>query len=81
MSLTAKILRGIVFFPAVPFLALADFFKAPYVCFKTAWMIWKGYCQYIADGSFDFKDIQDYFFSTLCVCLRKYPAWIGGSVR
>lgn len=77
MILFERILRGIILFPALPFLALADLIKAPVVCLKTVRLIWIGYRQYMADGSFDFKDIQDYFFGTLFSCLIKYPRWCG----
>ena len=67
-----KPFTALLLLPLFPFLALGDFFKAPYVGIRTAWMIWCGYKEYVADGSFDFKDIQDYFFSSLFSCIIWY---------
>ena len=77
MNIIKHILIGLILFPLVPFLALGDLLKAPYVCLKTVWMIWKGYLEYMAEGAFDFKDIQDYFFSTLFFCLSWYARKTG----
>ena len=68
---------GILLLPLVPFFALGDFLKVPYVGIRTMWMIWKGYCTYMADGSFDFQDIQQYFFRKLFLCLGWYAEKTG----
>ena len=72
-----KPFTALILLPLVPFLGLGDFFKGPYVCFRTAWMIWCGYKEYMAEGAFDFKDIQDYFFSNLFSCLLWYAKKAG----